>query len=72
MTAVAMPPNSAMETPATRAPRNWRRLTTDAVKMPSGIAAPNCRNAQTRTAVGRAWKNAAIVSADSQGPGKYG
>jgi hypothetical protein len=69
MMAVVIPPKSAMDTPATREPRNCKRLTIVAVKIPSGIAAPNCRNAQMRTAIGRAWKNAAIVSAGSHGPG---
>jgi hypothetical protein len=47
MTAVVNPPKSAMDTPAAREPRNCKRLAIDAVKIPSGIAAPNCRNAHT-------------------------
>ena len=50
MNAVAKPPKSAIHAPAARTPRNWSRLTTEAVKIPSGIAAPKWRAAQINTA----------------------
>jgi hypothetical protein len=36
------------------------------------MAAPTWKNAQSKTAFGRVWKNRTIVSGGSRGPGKYG
>src|ERR1700686_4372358 len=46
--AVANPPNSAISAPAALTPRNFSRATMDIVKMPSGTAEPNWRNAHSK------------------------
>ena len=46
----ATPPKRAMNDPAAVTPWKRSRLTAVAVKMPSGVAAPNWRNALARTA----------------------
>src|SRR5258708_4459963 len=68
--AVATPPKSAMNAPAAFTPRNRRRLTMDAVKIPSTIAAPKWKKAQARTAPGLARKKVTITSGGAVGAGK--
>ncbi len=43
------PPNIAIVAPAAFIPRNFNLLYMVAVKIPSGMAAPNCRNEMMRT-----------------------
>ena len=64
------PPASAMCTPATRMPRNKRRLATVAVKTARGIAAPSWKKASARTAGACAANQASEGPRGAKGEGK--